>query len=103
MNKVTIYAKEYPNRVTMGAMIDFKRETGKDVNDIGSDVELLTQFMYCCVRSACRADKLNFDLTFQEFADGMDLSEFNSFQNTMATDSGGEDDDNAKKKTEKKK
>ena len=34
MNKVILYGKEYPNRVTMGAMIDFKRETGKDVNEI---------------------------------------------------------------------
>ena len=25
MNKVILYGKEYPNRVTMGAMIDFKR------------------------------------------------------------------------------
>ena len=40
MNKVIICAKEYPSRVTMGAMIDFKHETGKDVNEIGADVVL---------------------------------------------------------------
>lgn len=89
MNKVTLYAKEYPNRVTMGAMIDFKRDTGKDVNEIGNDVEMLTRFMYCCVRSACRADKADFSLTFEEFADGIDLSEFNSFQGEMADNSEG--------------
>ena len=66
MNKVIICAKEYPSRVTMGAMIDFKRETGKDVNEIGADVEQLTMFMYCCVRSACRADKIDFALTFEQ-------------------------------------
>ena len=43
MNKVIICAKEYPSRVTMGAMIDFKRETGKDVNEIGADIEQLTK------------------------------------------------------------
>ena len=69
MNKVIICAKEYPSRVTMGAMIDFKHETGKDVNEIGADIEQLTMFMYCCVRSACRADKVDFQLTYEQFAD----------------------------------
>lgn len=98
MNKVALYGKEYPNRVTMGAMIDFKRDTGKDVNEIGNDVEMLTQFMFCCIRSACRADKIDFSLTFEEFADGIDLSEFTSFQNGIADTS----EDASKKKTQKK-
>lgn len=93
MNKVFIYAKDYPSRVTMGAMIDFKRETGKDVNEIGTDVEQLTMFMYCCVRSACRADKVEFTLTFEEFADGINLEDFTAFQNGMTTE-----EDGAKKK-----
>ena len=49
MHKVKLYGKEYPSRMTMGAMIDFKRQTGKDVNDIGAELELLTLFMFCCV------------------------------------------------------
>lgn len=85
--------KEYPSRVTMGAMIDFKRETGKDVNEIGADIEQLTMFMYCCVRSACRADKMDFQLTFEQFADGINLEDFTAFQNGMATE-----EDGAKKK-----
>lgn len=93
MDKVIIYAKDYPSRVTMGAMIDFKRETGKDVNEIGTDIEQLTMFMYCCVRSACRADKVDFTLTFEEFADGINLEDFTAFQNGMATE-----EDGAKKK-----
>lgn len=93
MNKVIICAKEYPSRVTMGAMIDFKRETGKDVNEIGADIEQLTMFMYCCVRSACRADKMDFQLTFEQFADGINLEDFTAFQNGMATE-----EDGAKKK-----
>ena len=46
MHKVKLYGKEYPSRMTMGAMIDFKRQTGKDVNDIGAELELLTLFMH---------------------------------------------------------
>lgn len=76
-------------RVTMGAMIDFKHETGKDVNEIGADIEQLTMFMYCCVRSACRADKVDFQLTFEQFADGINLDDFTSFQNGMAMEENG--------------
>ena len=89
MNKVIICTEEYPSRVTMGAMIDFKRETGKDVNEIGADVEQLTMFMYCCVRSACRADKIDFALTFEQFADGINLEDFTAFQNGMASEEDG--------------
>lgn len=89
MNKVIICAKEYPSRVTMWAMIDFKHETGKDVNEIGADIEQLTMFMYCCVRSACRADKVDFQLTFEQFADGINLDDFTSFQNGMAMEENG--------------
>ncbi len=83
MSKLKLYGVEYPTRVTMGAMIDFKRETGKDVNEIGSDMELLTMFMYCCMRSACRADKQPFGLSFEEFSDGLDMEDFTSFQSSM--------------------
>ena len=37
MNKVIICAKEYPSRVTMGAMIDFKHETGKELTRIRNE------------------------------------------------------------------
>ena len=89
MNKVVLYGKEYPNRVTMGAMIDFKRATGKDVNEIGPDMELLTIFMFCSVRSACSADDVAVDLNFERFAEGIDFSEFNRFQESVSA--GGED------------
>lgn len=93
MSKVVICTKEYPSRVTMGAMIDFKRETGKDANEIAADVEQLTMFMYCCVRSACRADRVEFTLTFEQFADGINLDDFTAFQDRLATE-----EDGAKKK-----
>lgn len=87
MKKITLYGVEYPNRVTMGAMIDFKRETGKEVSDIGTDMELLTMFTFCCVRSACRADGVALDLDFIRFADGMDLTDVTQFQQGLVGDS----------------
>ena len=46
-------------------------------------------FMYCCVRSACRADKIDFALTFEQFADGINLEDFTAFQNGMASEEDG--------------
>lgn len=46
MKKITIKGKEYPCRITMGAMVRFKRESGKDVSEISkSDVSDLVLFL----------------------------------------------------------
>ena len=52
MKQITVYGKEYPMRMTMGAMLRFKRETDRDVSEIGTDVSLMVIFLFCCVASA---------------------------------------------------
>lgn len=74
-------------RITMGAMRRFKRETGKDISQTGSDIDLLGTFMWCCVASACNADGVPFDMDADKFADGLDLEAFTQFQESMAGDS----------------
>lgn len=86
MKKITVYGKEYPMRITMGAMRRFKRETGKDISQTGSDIDLLATFMWCCVASACNADGVPFDMDADKFADGLNLEDFNQFQESMAAD-----------------
>ena len=52
-----VCGKEYPCRVTMGAMVLFKRATGKSPSRFSEDdVEEMVQFVYCCVKAACKAD-----------------------------------------------
>lgn len=42
MKKIQIKGKEYPCRVTMGAMLRFKRESGKDIREIDqSDIGVM--------------------------------------------------------------
>ncbi len=78
--KITIKGKEYPCRVTMGAMLRFKRQTGKDVSSLNdSDVEELLTLLYCCVVSASKADGKTFDMELEDFADALDASEMNAF------------------------
>lgn len=73
MKRIQINGKEYPVRMTMGALLRFKRETGKDVSEVKStDVADMVILMWCCVASACKADGVDFSLSLDEFADSLD-------------------------------
>ena len=48
LNKLRIAGKEYPCRVTMGAMVRFKNAAGKDVSELKqSDISELVLFIFC--------------------------------------------------------
>ena len=67
---VNINGVDYPCRQTMGAMLRYKKETGKEVTEIHeNNISDLCVFLYCCVASACAADKKEFTMDLQEFAD----------------------------------
>ena len=70
--EVTVNGVAYPCRPTMGAMLRFKRETGKEVTGIqeNSFTDLCT-YLYCCVVSACAADKIEFGYSLIDFADAL--------------------------------
>lgn len=86
--KIKVGDKEFPCRVTMGAMVRFKNESGKDVSKLEkTNISELVLFVYCCVKSACNADKVEFDYDFQSFADLMEPDVANSFYEDM----GGEE------------
>ncbi len=71
--KIEIDGKEYPMRLTMGAMSIFAKETGKDVSEMSGDVLDMGVFVYGCVKSACRKDGVNFPYTLEEFLDSCDV------------------------------
>lgn len=72
--KITIEGKEYPMRATMGAMDIFKKETGKDPSEMQQDSPVdITVFIYGCVKSACRKDKVDFPYSLEEFEDSVDV------------------------------
>ena len=74
--------------MTMGAMVRFKNESGKDVSKLEkTNISELVLFVYCCVKSACNADKVEFGYDFQSFADLMEPDAANSFYEDM----GGEE------------
>ena len=67
---IEVGGKVYPCRLTMGAMLLFKQNTGKDVSQIDlNNVEEALWLMWCCVVSQCRAEGIEFEIDFQLFCD----------------------------------
>ncbi|MEG1345886.1 MAG: hypothetical protein RSC78_04070 [Acidaminococcaceae bacterium] len=56
----------------MGAMLRFKKETGKEVTEVTvNDFTDLCTYLWCCVSSASAHDKIEFNLPLMEFADAL--------------------------------
>ena len=66
---ITIDGKDYPFRPTMGAMLRFKRETGREVPAAGMTPSETAVWLWCCVASASAADGIPFGLTLMDFCD----------------------------------
>lgn len=90
---VTINGEAYPCRPTMGAMLRFKRETGREVTDIqATALSDLCTYLWCCVVSACKHDGVAFDMSLMDFADSISQEEMVEWANTVTAPSedGGE-------------
>lgn len=63
--------RELPTRATMGAMLMFKDMTGFDISQGVKKPDTVTPavLLYCCIKSACRVDGIEFSATFEEFCD----------------------------------
>ena len=85
MKRISIKGKEYPCRITMGALLRFKRETGKDASELGeTDVADLITLLWCCVASASKADGVEFGLGLMDFADRIEPTTFTGFYASMS-------------------
>ncbi|MBQ3722569.1 MAG: hypothetical protein II851_02555 [Bacteroidales bacterium] len=96
MNKrIIINGAKYPVRMTMGAFLYFKRETGRDVSEIkNTDVADLVTFLWCIVAAASAADKVPFNLSLEEFANALTPDALSILEDVSGNEEG------AKKKTE---
>jgi hypothetical protein len=89
MKKVLYKGRELPCRVTMGAMVRFKRESGRDVSTIqNGDISDLILFFWCCIKSACNADGVAFDEPFEMFADSLDSEVLQGFVESLTAQGG---------------
>ncbi len=69
--EIVVNGKAYPCRQTMGAMLRYKKETGKEVTAMGNDLSDVCTYLYCCVASACKHDGIEFNMSLMDFADSL--------------------------------
>ena len=85
-----IGGKSYPFRMTMGALLRFKRATGKEISEMGGNSELVVSLLYCCVVAACNADGVEFTMYYDTFADSLTMEEFTKATQEMFQQEGKE-------------
>ena len=84
LTKITVKGKEYPCRVTMGALVRYKKESGNDVSQMTeADIAGMILFVWCCVCAACSADDVPFGISFEKFADMLEPGDINGFFDAM--------------------
>ena len=102
MKRIEINGKQFPCRMTMGAMLRFKRETGHDVSQMDmNDLSDLVVFIWCCVASASKADGVDFDMELMDFADRLDPATLSGFYASMKEDEKKTGDAEAKTRKQK--
>ena len=96
---VVINGKELPCRPTMGAMLRFKKETGKEVTEIeNGSLSDMCAYLYCCVASACAADKVPFSMSLMDFADSLSPEDMTAWANAVQADSTAKEEGEEKKR-----
>ncbi|MCM1484082.1 MAG: hypothetical protein NC043_07080 [Muribaculaceae bacterium] len=83
--EIVINGTAYPCSPTMGAMLRFKQETGREITQIDpkSFTDLCT-YLWCCVVSASRREGLDFGMSLMEFADGITPEEMAGWTQAVA-------------------
>ena len=99
--EIMINGKAYPCRQTMGAMLRFKQETGKEVTEIGGNLSDICAYLFCCVASACKKDGVPFDMSLMDFADSITPDDLNQWTEVVngTTEQSPESDAEGEKKS----
>lgn len=98
MLKVIINGEEYQSEPTMGAMLRFKKETGREFNEMDpNNLTDLCTFMWCCVVSAAKREGRDFNLSLIDFADCITPDELLKWNTTVSANREESDDSEEKK------
>lgn len=89
----------YPCYATMGAALRFKDRTGLEAKDIQLDSisETLT-YLWCCVKSACNRENIDFNMNLQDFADALTPEEMTEWVNSVVATAESSEAEDSKKK-----
>ena len=97
---ISVNGEEFPCSPTMGAMLRFKQETGKEITEIdpSSFTELCT-YLWCCVASAAKREGKVFNLSLMDFADAIMPEDMTAWGNSIMNDGGSVDEAGDEKKS----
>ncbi len=88
INQIEYKGRTLPCRITMGALLRFKEQAGHelpvDKQNIEVPLEDNLMFLYCCVQSACNADKVEFKDSFLDFVDNTDPGQLAEWLNAQS-------------------
>lgn len=80
--EISVNGTAYPCSPTMGAMLRFKQETGKEITEIDpKSFSDLCTYLWCCVVSGAKREGKQFDMSLMEFADSLtpeDMAQWNA-------------------------
>lgn len=87
--EITVNGTAYPCSPTMGAMLRFRQETGREITEIdpGSFSDLCT-YLWCCVVSAAKREGKPFDMSLMDFADCIDPADMAEWGQAVAQSRG---------------
>lgn len=69
----------------MGAFLQFKRETGKDVSQMKQDdLEELLMLMWCCLKCSCQSERIEFPYDFETFCNSITPSTLNGWNEKVS-------------------
>lgn len=85
---IVVDGHRYPCRPTMGAMLRFKRETGREVTELdGKSVTDLCTYLYCCVQSAAELAHKPLEMDLMTFADNISPEDMEQWGRQLEADS----------------
>ena len=87
--EIIVNGETYPCSPTMGAMLRFSRETGKEITEIkpGSFSDLCT-YLWCCVVSASKREGKEFGMSLMEFADSISPDDMEAWSRAVSDGEG---------------
>lgn len=95
--EIAINGEAYPCSPTMGAMLRFKQETGREVTAMDGSFSDLCTYLWCCVASACKREGKRFDLSLMDFADNISPEDMAAWENSIRANTQAADDTTEKK------
>lgn len=101
--EITINGTAYPCSPTMGAMLRFRQETGREITEIDpTSFSDLCTYLWCCVASAAKREGRQFDMSLMDFADNLTPEDMTQWSEAIKGEDEPEDGATGEKKRKRR-